>query len=417
MPRQLNKLNARLVANLTKPGRHSDGGGLYLSVSKDRISIRRRWVFLFRWRDEAGGIGKPTEMGLGAATAVSLGKARELAAQFRAELAAGINPKDARDARRKKQAGIPTFAECADALIASKGSGWRSPKHVWQWKQTLDKYAAPISAKAVDKITTEDVLAILQPYWSTKAETASRLRSRIEAVLDAARAKGHIPPGTANPARWRGHLDKLLAKRQKLQRGHHPAMPFADVPAFMAQLRARAATTALALEFTILTAARSGEALGAKWSEFDLTAKVWTVPAERMKRGIEHRVPLPDRATEIVENLRETKRSDLVFPSHSGDRPLSSMAMTMLLRRMKADQFTVHGFRSSFRDWAGECTSFPREVAEAALAHAIGDQTERAYRRGDALEKRRKLMDAWGSYLNRPRSAGDNVRPFAKTRV
>jgi integrase len=245
------------------------------------------------------------------------------------------------------------------------------------------------------------VLSVLRPIWQTKPETASRLRGRIEAVLDAARVRGHIPPNAANPARWRGHLDKLLPRARKLSRGHHPAMPFADVPGFVARLREREATAALALEFIILTASRSGEALGARWSEIDKHAKVWTVPAERMKRGVEHRVPLSPRAFEILEVMATATHGDLVFPAHKADRPLSNMACSMLLRRMCVEGVTVHGFRSSFRDWAGELTNFPRELAEAALSHVVGDEVERAYRRGDALARRRRAMDSWAAYCGK----------------
>jgi len=407
MARGHKKLGAKSVESLKTPGRHSDGDGLYLAISDDGTTLRRRWTFLYRTRRALGLPGQPgtpgraREMGLGNYPSVSLAKARELAAQCRADLADGRDPIEAREGRRNAQRARPTFGECADELVDAKEAGWRNAKHRYQWRQTLTQFAAPLRSLPVDKVSTEDVLGVLKPIWLTKAETASRLRGRIEQVLDAAKAMGHIPPGTENPARWRGHLDKLLARRQKLQRGHLPAIPFADVPAFVVKLREREAEAALALEVTILTAARSGETLGAKWSEFDREKKVWTVPASRMKRGVEHRVPLSDRAMEILEKLWQVRRGELVFPSHRDDRPLSDMAMTMLLRRMKFDGITVHGFRSSFRDWAGEATSFPREVAEAALAHAVGDETERAYRRGDALEKRRKLMEAWANYCGR----------------
>jgi integrase len=284
--------------------------------------------------------------------------------------------------------------------------GWRNAKHQQQWRNTLAVYCVKIWTKPVDTIGTEDVLAVLRPIWQAKPETASRLRGRIEAVLDAARANGHILESTANPSRWRGHLNKLLSKRQKLTRGHHAAMPFGDVSEFVEQLRARQAIAALALEFVILTAARSGEVFGARWAEFDMKGKVWTVPAARMKSGREHRVPLSARAVQILEGLAETKVGDFVFPGNKPNRPLSNMATEMLLRRMKVD-VTTHGFRSSFGDWAGELTDFPREIAEAALAHAVGDETEQAYRRGDALAKRRKLMDAWSNYL--AKAPGANV--------
>jgi integrase len=248
----------------------------------------------------------------------------------------------------------------------------------------------------VDEIDTAAILDVLKSLWTAKPETASRLRGRIEAVLDAAKAQGHR--SGENPAAWRGHLAHLLAKRTVLSRGHHAALPYADLPAFMAELRDRDAMAALALEFCILTATRSGEVLGAEWAEIDLTAKVWTIPAARMKAAREHRVPLSDRAHAILAKLAEAKTSAFVFPGQRAGKPLSNMAMEMVLRRMKRDAVTVHGFRSAFRDWAGNETSFPREIAEAALAHVVGDKAEQAYRRGDALEKRRALMSAWASH-------------------
>jgi len=407
MTRAKNKLTA-IQAKTRKPGRYGDGAGLYLVVAETGA---RKWVFRFSLN------GKVTEMGLGSADAVALADARDRADEARRCVARGKNPIEQRKEAAKAAAGKPTFGQVADELIESKESGWRNARHRQQWRNTLETYAAPLREKPVDTVGTADILAVLKPIWQSKAETASRLRGRIEAVLDAARAKGHIPENTANPARWRGHLDKLLPRPGKLNRGHHPAMPFAEVPGFLKRLRERQGVAAWLLEFIILTAARTGEARGARWSEFDLKAKVWTVPASRMKGNRQHRVPLCDRAIEIVEDLAKVKVSDLVFPGNKPCKPLSNKAPDMLLRRMKSDEFTTHGFRSSFRDWAGECTSFPREVAEAALAHAIGDETERAYRRADALAKRRKLMDAWASYLNRPRAEGDNVRPFAKTRA
>lgn len=398
MGRETKRLTARTVATLTKPGRHADGGNLYLSISTNG---GRRWIFLYRWA------GKQLEMGLGSARDVSLARARELADAARAQLAEGVNPLDARRAERVV---IPTFGEFADGLVQDIQSGFRNEKHRWQWQHTLEVYAAALRPIQIDSVTTEDVLGILQPLWQTKQETASRLRGRIERVLDAAKAKG-LRAGD-NPARWRGHLDALLPKRQKLQRGHHPALPHASVPAFVAELQKRRATAALALEFAILTAARSGEVLGATWVEIDRKAKIWTVPAVRMKAGKEHRVPLSDRALEILDEAA-AQRTDggFVFPGPRKGKPLSNMAMAMLLRvRMKRPEITVHGFRSSFRDWAGECTSFPREVAEAALAHTVGDEVERAYRRADALEKRRKLMEAWAKYVTG--GAGAKVVPI-----
>lgn len=280
--------------------------------------------------------------------------------------------------------------------------GFRNAKHLAQWKMTLGPaYCGKLRGQHLDDITTDDVLAVLSPIWQKKNETASRLRGRIERVLDAAKAKG-LRSGD-NPARWRGHLDTLLAKRQKLQQGHHAALPYAEMPAFVAGLRAREAVAARALEFAILTIARSGEVLGATWHEIDMEKKVWTVPAGRMKAGREHRVPLSEAALAVLkamEPLREAVDGvSYVFPGQRPKRPLSGMAMAMLLRRQKHEQkITVHGFRSSFRDWAGEETSFASETAEASMSHAVGDAAERAYRRGDALEKRRELMNAWAAY-------------------
>jgi len=271
---------------------------------------------------------------------------------------------------------------------------------------TLQVYAAPLRRIPVDKITTDDVLSVLKPLWNDKAETASRLRGRIERVLDAAKAQGLRT--SENPARWRGHLDQLLPKRQRLTRGHHAAMPYSDVPAFMADLQARQATAALALELAILTAARTGEVLGARWEEFDLDRALWTVPATRMKAGREHRVPLSQRALKITGAMHQCRNGDYVFPGQKAGRPLSVMALEMVLRRMKVDGATVHGFRSAFRDWAAEATSFTNEVCEAALAHAIENKVEAAYRRGDLFDKRRKLMEAWGRFCTSPADEAQN---------
>ena len=388
MARKINRLNARAVATISENGRHADGGGLYLSISPNG---GRRWVFLYRWH------GKPTEIGFGSARDVTLVRARELAGQARAKLAEKINPKDSR-----KPTNGATFGECADRVIEAMRPSWRNGKHAAQWEMTLREYAAPLRRLPADKITTDDVLSVLKPLWNEKPETASRVRGRIERVLDAAKAQG-LRSGE-NPARWRGHLDQLLPKRQRLTRGHHAAMNYADVPAFIANLQTRQATAALALEFAILTAARSGEVLGARWDEFDLDRAVWTVPAARMKAGREHRVPLPRRALKIVKALHERRAGEYVFPGHKSDKPLSTMALEMVLRRMKVDDATVHGFRSAFRDWAAECTNFTNEVCEAALAHVIENKAEAAYRRGDLFDKRRKLMEAWATYCAAPKA-------------
>lgn len=395
MARQLNRLSPRAVATITKPGRHADGGGLYLSVGPGEA---RRWVFLFRWR------GKLKEMGLGGFSSVTLAKAREKATAARALVADGVNPLEVKHAN----AAVPTFGDLADAVVKDLGPQWKNEKHKAQWAATLTTDAAKLRPLRVDRIETADVLETLKPIWNEKPETASRLRGRIERVLEAAKAKGFRKG--ENPARWKGHLDHVLPKRRKLTRGHHAALPFADVPAFIGELRGRTGMAALALEFAILTAARSGEVRGATWGEIDLKAKLWTVPAERMKAGRVHRVPLCERAVVILEKLKtlsDGSGGSLLFPTPKPDVGLSDAAFSALLKRMgKAPgTLTPHGFRSSFRDWAGEVSSFPRDVAEMALAHAVGDMTEQAYRRGDALEKRRKLMDAWARFCEPGRSA------------
>lgn len=384
----MGKLSARKVAT-AKGGKYADGGGLYLAVSS---SGSRKWTFRFLWN------GRGREAGLGSADAVTLAEARDKARDYRALVAKGIDPIQA--ARKQKSA--PTFGHCADEFMEAKRPEWRNAKHRAQWAMTLTKYAEPLRSKPVDQIDTEAVLGVLQPLWRRKPETASRLRGRIEHVLDAARAKGHR--SGENPARWRGHLDKLLPKRQTLSRGHHAAMPYDELPSFIVRLRECQSNSvaAQALEFTILTAARTGEVREARWEEIDLERQVWTVPAGRMKAGREHRVPLCGRAVEILRKVATTNGGGrtFVFPGGKQDAPLSVMALDMVLRRLGAD-CTVHGFRSSFRDWAGNETSFPREVAEAALAHVIGDKAEQAYRRGDALGKRRALMSAWAAFCDR----------------
>jgi integrase len=397
MARQLKRLTARTVAAIAKPGRHADGQNLYLTISRNGAAVSKRWTFMFSFA------GKQREAGLGPVATVTLAEAREKAARYRSMLAKGIDPLDAKKAAREAEAGRRTFGECADELIKSKRREWRSEVHAAQWRTTIDDYCGPILDKPVDAIDTQAVLGVLQPVWGRIPETASRLRGRIEAVLDF--AKAHKLRSGENPASWRGNLALILPKRQKLSRGHHKAMPYAEVPAFIGKLREVESIPALALEFAILTAARSGEVLGARWDEINITAKVWTIEAGRMKAGLLHRVPLATRAMEIVERMAEIRTGDLVFAGHRRRRPLSGAAMGALVTGA-----TVHGFRSSFRDWAGEETSFPREIAEQALAHATGDATERAYRRGDALAKRRALMEAWANYCE-PGAAG-NVVPM-----
>ena len=392
MARTLNNLTDVKARSALPAGRHADGGGLYLSVS---ASGAKSWVFMWS-RMEAKADGtmrqKRVEMGLGGYPDLSLGKAREAARHCREAIADGRDP-----LADKRKAAEPTFADCADQFLNSMEKGWRNEKHRAQWRMTLGPaYCASLQGKRVSTVGTDDVLKVLTPVWHDKPETASRLRGRIERVLEFAKAKGWRTGD--NPALWRGHLRGVLPARTPETRKHHAAMEYGQLPAFMDSLKAREAMAARALELLILTAARTGEALGAKWDEFDLEKAVWTVPASRMKAKRIHRVPLSKAALALLAPLFETRISDFVFPGQAKGKPLSNMAMEMQLRRMRLDAITVHGFRSSFRDWVYEETHFPREIAEAALAHVIGDETERAYRRGDALEKRRTLMEAWAGH-------------------
>ncbi len=338
-------------------------------------------------------------MGLGGVSAVTLADARELAADARKVVAAGRNPIEERKAASAAKAQTLTFGVFSSSLIDDIEGGFRNAKHRQQWRNTLTTYAAKLTSLPVGSVTTAHVLEALQPIWLTKPETASRVRGRIERVLDAAKAKG-LRSGE-NPARWRGHLDKLLPRQQRKAQEHHAVLPYDQVPAFVAELRAREAVSALMLEFVILTASRTGEVIGARWPEVDAKAKVWIVPADRMKAGKEHRVPLGPRALEILEIVEVLRtKGDYIFPAARKGHPMSNMAMLKLMQsRMERPDVTVHGFRSSCRDWAGECTTFPREVAEAALAHTVRNAVEQAYRRGDALEKRRQLLLAWESFI------------------
>jgi integrase len=358
---------------------------------------RGAWVFMTK----RGGKQRP--IGLGSVRDVPLRDARELAEACRQAVRKGRDPRTV----VVEVSGEMTFDTAARELIESMAPGWRNLKHRAQWcmtllgempakdgstKKTRYDYCAAIRSKALAKLTTEDALRVLKPLWQTRPETANRLRGRCERVWDLAKVHGHC--SGENPFRWRGHLDKLLPKRPRLTRGHHAAMPFANIPAFIGKLQTMQGIAARALEFAILTAARSGEVLGARWDEIDFQTKLWTLPAARMKGGREHRVPLSNRAMAIVNELHKARVSDFVFPGFRRGRPLSGMALEAVLRRAKID-VTPHGFRSSFRDWAGDNTAFARDVVEAALAHAIENKTEAAYRRSDALEKRRKLMAAW----------------------
>ena len=401
MARHVHRLSARRVETLATPGMHADGGGLYLRITEGK-KAGKRWVVLYRRPAD----GKRCELGLGGTASVPLAKARKRADDARALVADGQDPLFARRAAER----MPKFGEIADQHIKAMGESWRNPKHRAQWEMTLREYAKPLRDKPVNEITTADVLKVLRPIWQTIPETASRVRGRIENVLDAAKVQGFR--SGENPAAWRGHLKLILPVRQKLARGHHAAMPIDDVPSFIAELRARPAVAARCLEFAILAAARSGEALGACWDEIDLHAKVWVIPAARMKATREHRIPLCERAVAILQEMQTLCDGRHVFPGQRREQPLSAMALEMVLRRMKVEGATVHGFRSSFRDWAGNRTSFARELAEHALAHAIGDKAEQAYRRDDALERRRPLMEAWAAFCEV--STGANILPMRK---
>lgn len=380
MARKANLLSARTVATISEPGLYPDGGNLYLCATGKQ---GRSWVFIYKWK------GKRTEIGLGSLQDVTLASARTKAASHREMIASGQNPK-----YRNDDKAIPTFGEMADEYIAAHEASWRNDKHVAQWKMTLQVYAAPLRSMPVSEIAVEDVLRVLKPLWQTRPETAGRLRGRIEAVLDAAKAR-RLRDGE-NPAAWKGNLRHLLPQRSKLTRGHHAAMPYADLSKFVRRLRETDAVSARALEFTILTTARTSEALLATWDEIDLQIKIWTVPALRMKAGREHRVPLCDRAVTILDEMKALGTRHL-FPGMTKGKPLSSAAMSAVLERLDLP-FTVHGFRSSFKDWARECTSFPNDLSEAALAHVVGDKVERAYARGDVLQRRRELAEAWAKF-------------------
>lgn len=383
--RARNKLSVRQVASLTGVGLYSDGGGLYLRVRP----AGRTWIFIGTFE------GKRFELGLGIVHDVPLALAREKAAEIRSLLVNGKDPRFERAVAKQRQ--VTSFGAFAEALIDDIEGGFKNPKHRQQWRNTIKTYAQSIYNVPVGAVTTEHVLSVLQPIWLTKQETASRLRGRIERILDAAKVRG-LRSGE-NPARSRGHLDLLLPKRPKVAVKHHAALPFADIAGFIAELRERPALAARALEFTILTAARSGEARGMTWAEIDVDQKVWAVPATRMKAGVSHQVPLSDAALAIIAALCKDGADPMgiVFAAPRGGA-FSDMALAQLLKRMGYGNITAHGFRSTFRDWAGETTQFGREEVEMALAHTVASMVQRAYRRGRALEKRRDLMAAWAAY-------------------
>jgi len=404
MPRAANKLSPLTVTKTTKPGLYADGGGLYLQITSAGV---KSWLFRYMRAGKARG------MGLGPTHTIGLADARARALNCRRLLIDGTDPIDARDAeraaKRLDEAAGMTFKQCSEKYIEAHRAGWKNAKHADQWTNTLTTYADPVfGSKAVSAIDTTLVMKVLQPIWTTKTETASRLRGRIESVLDWATVRGYR--SGENPARLKGHLDTLLPKRSRVQKvKHHPALLYADLPKFMKTLQSQEGTAARALEFLILTATRTNEVIGATWPEVDLNEGVWTVPAERMKMGKEHRVPLSARAIALAKAQEDVKRGDYVFPGARDKKPLSNMAMLQLLERMKRDDITVHGFRSTFRDWAGETTNYPREVCEAALAHGIKDKAEAAYARGDLFVKRTALMQDWETYCDCTQAVAGNT--------
>ena len=416
---RIGKLTAVEVAKAKGPAVLHDGGGPYLRVApnrKDRNgnekSGAKSWVFRFQLN------GKRRDMGLGPYPDISLSEARGRATDYRKQRHDGIDPLDAKIAQRQAQrlavAKGRIFRECATEFIEKNRAGWRNAKHRQQWENTLKTYVYPkLGDLPVSAIDTGLVVEVLDPIWTDKPETASRVRGRIEAVLDAATVRGFRQG--PNPAQWKGNLAHVLPARTRVRKVvHHAALPFNEMPAFLHALRGRKGIAARALEFAALTAARTGEVLGACWREVELTAKVWTIPADRMKAGREHRVPLSDASLDLLGKVRPLAlmvdgAPDPAAPLFPGPRralPMSNMTMLMLLRRMKRDDLTAHGFRSTFSDWAAECTAYPREVVEIALAHAIANRVEAAYRRGDLFEKRRKLMEAWAKFCE-ARPAGE----------
>lgn len=392
--RTLNRLTAIQVTRTKKPGVYSDGGGLYLQISR---TLAKSWLFRYMRQGKARG------MGLGPVHTVSLVEARIKALDCRRQLVNGIDPLDdklaKRRAEKREQAKSLPFRDCASQYIEAHRQSWKNGKHAAQWESTLTTYAYPIFGEMlVSDIDTDEVVRVLEPIWTTKTETATRLRGRIEAILAWATVRRYR--AGLNPARWKGHLDQLLAKPSRLQKvKHHAALPYSDALNFMKLLQDQEGTAALALQLVILTASRTNEVIGARRSEFDLASRVWTIPPERMKAKREHRVPLSTDSVKLLKPLLEGGTGEFVFPATKVGKHLSNMAMLQLLKRMEREDLTVHGFRSTFKDWARETTDYPREVSEAALAHVIGDQTEAAYARGDLFLKRAGLMQDWADYL------------------
>jgi integrase len=398
MARAIGRLTALKVERAKEPGMYADGGGLYLRVTPEGT---KNWVLRFMLN------GRPRWMGLGPLAIYGLHEARGKALDARRLRHEGIDPIETRRAVRTRErleaAKAVTFKQCGESYITAQRAGWRNGKHAGQWSATLSTYAYPvIGALPVQAVDTGLVLKVLEPLWTDKPETASRLRGRIERILDFAKVRGYR--NEDNPARWRGHLDKLLPAHSKVRKvEHHAALPYVELPGFLKSLREQEGMASRALEFLILTAARTGEVIGARWSELDLLDKTWTVPAERMKANKEHRVPLSPRALDILTKLsalRPARDADdaFVFPGGKPDAPLSNMAFLMLLRRMDRSDLTAHGFRATFKTWASERTSVQNEIVEASLAHVIGGKVEQAYRRGDLFEKRRRLMQQWATF-------------------
>jgi integrase len=392
--RRIGALSVAKVNSLKERGFYADGGNLYLQVAPGGT---KSWVF--RYKEN----GRARDMGLGPLHTVTLAEAREKALEQRKLRLEGIDPIEQRKHQRQAVAlaamKVTTFGTCVEQYLQTHDAAWRNERHRGQWRMTLTEYCKPLLELPVGAIDTDLVLRVLTPLWKTRTETAARLRGRIERVLSWAKGRG-LRDGE-NPARWNGHLDEMLAAPGKIAKKQHlAALPYVELPAFMSELRTRSSLAARALQFTILTAARTGETIGARWNEIDFEAKVWTIPAERMKAGRAHRVPLCDRAIAILRGL--PRHGERVFP-------LADVAAMLKLLRAVRPGFTTHGFRSSFRDWAAECTNFPRDVAEMALAHAIPSAVERAYRRGDLFQKRAKLMQSWADYCAKPARTGEVV--------
>ena len=398
-------LTAKQVDNENRAGYHADGPhtGLYLQVTPARGRITRSWVF----RYTSPTTRKRRELGLGSAQIRKLADARSVSAELRLKVLNGIDPKDERDTTRAKaiafRAHQITFDDAIEECLKAKASEWKNIKHGQQWRNTLTTYASPVLGKmSVDLITTELVHKVLQPIWHEKTETATRVRQRIESVLDWCKARGYCKGD--NPARLKGALGELLPKSQKIKKvEHYPAIPYREINAFVTELRKQGGHAPLALEFMLLTASRTGEVVAAQWDEIDLSTKVWTVPAIRMKAGKEHRIPLSTRAVEILQKMKSAQQNEYIFPGHSVTKNshMSVGTCRIVMKRMeKFNQYTPHGLRSTFRDWASERTQFQNETLELALAHTIKNKAEAAYRRQDQLEKRAKLMQQWQQHVN-----------------